>query len=159
MFSWQVEIGGGVGGYDAGAAEPGEEAADAAEPGKLGVGDQRLSAARTAVMVEEKLVGFEIGAGEGGGIVCAERVRPCGELPQRPAVGVDGWLGVRACSKVGQKGLCMCCDALVCDCLRGGCAAFAASAHSGKIRKSGLAWHGDGVFRTRMRWQRRDNLK
>jgi hypothetical protein len=64
LFSWQVEIGGGVGGDDAGAAEPGEEAADAAEPGKLGVGDQRLSAARTAVMVEEKLIAFEIGAGE-----------------------------------------------------------------------------------------------
>ena len=39
----------GVGWDGAGAAEPGEEAADAAEPGKLGVGDEWLAAARAAV--------------------------------------------------------------------------------------------------------------
>lgn len=37
------------------------------------------------------------------------------------------------------------CEALFCECLRGGCATFAASAHGEKIRKSGLAWHGGGI--------------
>jgi hypothetical protein len=92
LFARQVEIGGGVGGDGAGAAEPGKEAPDAAEPRKLGVGDERLAAARTAVVMEEKLVGCEIGAGEGGGIVGAARIRPCGELPQRPAMDFDRWL-------------------------------------------------------------------
>ena len=41
LFARQVEVGGGVGGDDAGAAEPGEEAPDAAEAGELGVGDER----------------------------------------------------------------------------------------------------------------------
>ena len=40
LFARQVEIGGGVGGDDAGAAKPGEKAADAAEAGKLGVDDE-----------------------------------------------------------------------------------------------------------------------
>ena len=71
LFARQVEIGGGVGGDGAGAAEPGEEAPHAAEPGELGVGDERPAAARAAVVVEEELIGFEIGAGEGGGIVGA----------------------------------------------------------------------------------------
>ena len=71
LFARQVEIGGGVGGDDAGAAQPGEEAADAAEAGELGVDDQRPAGARAAVVVEEELIGFEVGAGEGGGIVRA----------------------------------------------------------------------------------------
>ena len=71
LLARQVEIGGGVGGDDAGTAEPGEEAPDAAEAGELGVGDERPAAARAAVVVEEELVGFEVGAGEDGGIVRA----------------------------------------------------------------------------------------
>jgi hypothetical protein len=100
LFAGQVEIGGGVGWDDAGAAEPGEETADATEAGELGVGDERLAAARTAVVMEKYLIGFEIGAGEGGGIVGIARIRPCGELPQRPAVGIDGRLRVGAGAEV-----------------------------------------------------------
>ena len=69
LLARQVEIGGGVGGNGAGSTEPGEEAPDATKPGELGVGDERLSAARTAVVVEEKLVGFQIGADEKCGII------------------------------------------------------------------------------------------
>ena len=94
LFAREVEIGGGVGGDGACAAEPGEEAANAAEPGELGVGDQRLATARAAVVVEVDLIGFEIAAGESGGIVHAARGGPCGELAQGPAMGVDGGLGV-----------------------------------------------------------------
>jgi len=92
LLAGQIEVGGRVGGDDAGAAKPGEEAADAAESGKLGVDGEGLAAARAAVAVEEQLVGFDISAGEGGGVVGVARVRPCGELSKRPAVGVDGGL-------------------------------------------------------------------
>jgi hypothetical protein len=100
LFAWQVEIGSGVGGDGAAAAEPGEETADAAEACELGVGDERPAAARAAVMVEEKLIGFEIGADEDGGIVRVACGGPCGELSQRPAVGIDGRLRVGAGAEV-----------------------------------------------------------
>ena len=57
MFARQVEIGGGVGGDDAGAAEPGEEAPDAAEAGELGVDDKCQAAAQAAVWVEKRSIG------------------------------------------------------------------------------------------------------
>ena len=109
-------------------------------------------------MVKEKLIAFEIGAGEGGGIVCAERVRPCGELPQRPTVGVYGALRVGACGKMVEVGSGEGGNALLTGSLRGGCAAFAASAHGGKIGESGLAWHDVGLSQSRMCWQRRVNI-
>ena len=146
MFAREVEIGGGVGGNGSAAAEPGEEAADAAEPGELGVGDQRLAATRTAVVMEEKLIGFEIGAGEGGGIVHAARGGPCGELPQRPAVGVDGGLGVGTGGEVSEEGFGVGGDALERACLRCGCTALAASAHGAEVGKSGFSWHGSSLM-------------
>ena len=142
LFARQIEVGGGVGWDGAGAAEPGEEAADAAEPGKLGVGDEWLAAARAAVVVEEELVGFEIGAGEGSGIIDTARIRPRGELAQCPAVGFDGGLGVGAGGEVREEGVRMSGDALRNGWLRCGCATFAAATHGGEIGESGLAWHG-----------------
>jgi hypothetical protein len=57
LFAGQVEIGGGVGRDGSGAAKPSEETANAAKPGKLGIGDERLAAARAAVLVEERSFG------------------------------------------------------------------------------------------------------
>ena len=64
LFTGEVEIGCGIGGNVALAAECGEEAADAAEAGDLGVDDEGFVAARGAVVVKEMLVGGEVGAGE-----------------------------------------------------------------------------------------------
>ena len=50
LLAGEVEIGGGIGGDDAGAAEPGEEAPDAPETGELGVDCQRFASARAAVV-------------------------------------------------------------------------------------------------------------
>lgn len=64
MFAGEVEVGGGVGGDVALAAEGGEEAAEAAEAGDLGVDGKGFVAARGTVVVEELLVGGEVGAGD-----------------------------------------------------------------------------------------------
>ena len=141
LFAREVEIGGGVGGDAAGSAEPGEEAADATESSKLGVGDERLAAARAAVVVKEMLIGFEIDAGEGGGIVHAARGGPCGELPQRPAVGVDGGLRVGARGEIFEEGFGVGGDSLRGGWLRGGCATLAAAAHGAEVGESGFSWH------------------
>jgi hypothetical protein len=124
-----------------------EKAADAAEPGELGVGDERLAAARAAVVMEENLIGFEIGADECGGIVGAARIRPCGELAQRPAMGVDGRLRVGACGEVGEKGVGVGGDALWSVGLRGMCAALLSAAHGGEVGESGWAWQGGEWWR------------
>jgi hypothetical protein len=59
LFARQVEIGDGVGGDEAGAAEPSEEPADAAESGDLGVDDQRCAGPGRAVVAKVKLIGLE----------------------------------------------------------------------------------------------------
>ncbi len=71
LFARQVKIGSRVCGDGAGAAEPGEEAPHAAEPGELGVGDERPVAARTSVLVKESLVGLNVASDEDGWIVRA----------------------------------------------------------------------------------------
>ncbi len=81
LLARQVEIGGGIGGNGAGAAKPGEEAPHAAEPGELGVDDQRLSGAGAAVVVEVDLIGADGGAGEDAGRVVPLGVRPSRQTP------------------------------------------------------------------------------
>ena len=54
----------GFGGDGTRAAEPGEQATNAAEAGDLGVDDQWFASAWRAVGVEVQLVGFEDTAGE-----------------------------------------------------------------------------------------------
>ena len=153
LFAWKVEIGGGVRGDDSGAAEPSEESAQATEPRELRVDGEGAPSARAAVAVQEELVGFEIGALVGGGIVGAARGRPFGELPQRPAVGFDGGRRVMAGGEGFEKRIRMGGHALRYGGLRGGCAAFAASAHGGEVGESGLSWH-DG----RVEWRRSDAM-
>lgn len=103
MFARQVKIGGGVGGDRAGAAEPGKKPPDAAEPGELGVGDQRLLGARRAVVVEVMLIGFQRGPGEGGGGVKILGVGPRKEPLERPVVGIDGTARVGAGGEMFEK--------------------------------------------------------
>ena len=64
LFAGEVEVGGGVGGDVVLATEGGEEASHAAEAGDLGVDGEGLVAARGSVVVEEMLVGGEVGAGD-----------------------------------------------------------------------------------------------
>jgi hypothetical protein len=64
LFAGEVEVGGGVGGNEVLAAEPGEEAADAAKAGDLSVDDEGFVAAWGSVMVKEMLIGGEVGAGD-----------------------------------------------------------------------------------------------
>ena len=66
----------------------------------------------------------------------------CRTLAQRPAVCLDGGLGVSAGGEVREEGVGVSSDALESARLRCGRAALAASAHGGEIGESGLAWHG-----------------
>ena len=67
LLAREIEVGGRVGREGAAAAQPGEEAADGPEAGKLGVDCQRFVGARGAVVMEIKLIGLDGGAGESGG--------------------------------------------------------------------------------------------
>ena len=64
MLAREIKVGGGVGGEEALAAEPGEESSHAAESSDLGVDGEGYVAAQRAVLVEVVLVGGEVGAGE-----------------------------------------------------------------------------------------------
>jgi hypothetical protein len=83
LFAGEVEVGGGVGGNEVLAAEPGEEAADAAEAGDLSVDDEGFVAAWGSVMVKEMLIGGEVGAGEVGDLG-----------------GFCAWLGLCPCNAI-----------------------------------------------------------
>lgn len=96
LFAGEFEIGGGVGRDEALAAEPGEEASDAAETGDLGVDDEGFVASRGAVMVKVKLIGCEVGAGEVFDMDMGVLAGPGAELAERPLVGNDRCVGVGA---------------------------------------------------------------
>jgi hypothetical protein len=102
LFARQVEIGGGVGGDDAAAAEPGEQPADAAEAGELGIDDEGLPGPGRAVAVKVELIGFEGGAGESGRGDVALIVRLFEEPGEGPAVRIDGAMGVGSDGEGGE---------------------------------------------------------
>ena len=92
LFSWPIQIGGGIGGNHAGAAQPGEKAANTAEPGNLGIDDQRFLGARGTILVEVKLISFHGAPTETCRRIKIEDCRPLDESLERAAVGVDGTL-------------------------------------------------------------------
>jgi hypothetical protein len=102
---------------------------DAAKTGKLCVDNERLTAARTAVMVEKKLIGFEVGAHETSGIVRAALSRPCGKLAQGPAMRVDRALRISAGTELDEKSIRKGGDSSMDRGLHGACTAFSATAH------------------------------
>ncbi len=145
MFAGEVEVGGGVGGNEVLAAEPGEEAADAAEAGDLGVDDEGFIAAWGAVMVKEMLIGGEVGAGDVFDLGVFFFLRPGAELFQRPEVGIGRCVRVGACCEALQEVVDVGIEALgsIGDGWAG--TAFAASAHGGDVRKSCGSGHGGDV--------------
>ncbi len=146
LFAGQVEVGGGVGGEDGVAAQPGEEPAHDAEPAELGVDHERFAGARAAVLVEVKLIGGDLRAGEVGGTAVPLVLRPFHKAAQRPAVEFDGGRGKRAGGEVVEERAGVGRETVVGrrNGWRGGGTAFAAALHGGNVDGSGKGGHGGG---------------
>ena len=90
VFARQVEVGSGVGRDGAIAAHRGEKPTHAAEASDLGVDAERPVPTRGTILVQKSLIRLKIGAGEVREIRFCLLPGPGAELPQRPAVRVDG---------------------------------------------------------------------